>query len=204
MFGSGWRSTYEERVFLNNTYMVYLQGDGTTWLFTNTGGTSWKVISPGNVVATLSQGSTSWTMTFQNGEQKVFSVASGSLTSIIDRNGNTTNLSYDGLNRLTTVADPVGRHLYFTYASGSSFLVTGVTSDVSLSLSYAYDTQGRLNQVTKPDLTINTFQYDSSSRITTVLDNEGKVLESHTYDALNRGLTGSRAGGVESVTITYP
>ena len=204
MFGSGWRSTYEERVFQSNTYMVYLQGDGTTWLFTNTGGTGWKVASPANVVATLSQGSTSWTMTFQNGEQKLFSVASGSLTSIIDRNGNTTSLSYDGLNRLATVTDPVGRHLYFSYASGSSLLVTGVTSDVSLSLSYTYDTQGRLTQVTKPDHTINSFQYDSSSRITSVLDNEGKVLESHTYDAKNRGLTSTRAGGVESVTITYP
>jgi len=205
MFGANWRSTYEERVFLNGNYMVYLQGDGTTWLFSNTGGTSWKAIAPANIIAALSQGSTYWTLTFQNGEQRQFSVASGSLTSLIDRNGNTTNLSYDGLNRLVTVTDPAGRHLYFTYASSSSSLVTGVTSDVSLSLSYAYDTQGRLTQVTKPDLTINSFQYSGSTPlITLVLDNEGKVLESHTYDAQNRGLTSARAGGVESVMITYP
>jgi YD repeat-containing protein len=204
MFGANWRSTYEERVFQSGSYMVYLQGDGATWLFSSTGGTSWKAIAPANIVATLSQGTTYWTLTFQNGEQRQFSVASGSLTSIVDRNGNTTSLSYDGLNRLVTVADPGGRHLYFTYASSSSYLVTGVTSDVTLTLSYAYDTSGRLTQVTKPDSTTNTFQYNANSLITSVLDNEGVVLESHTYDSLGRGLTSSRASGVESISITYP
>ena len=32
----------------------------------------------------------------------------------------------------------------------------------------------------------------------------GKGLESHTYDALGRGLSSSRANGVGSVTVSYP
>jgi YD repeat-containing protein len=83
-------------------------------------------------------------------------------------------------------------------------LVTSVTSDVGLSLSYAYDSNGRLIQVTKPDLTTISFQYDSNSLITAVLDSNGKILESHTYDSSGRGLTSSRAGGVEALTLTYP
>src|SRR5256886_16784570 len=39
-----------------------------------------------------------WTITFQNGEQRRFDGTSGMLTSIIDRNGNTTTLTYDGGN----------------------------------------------------------------------------------------------------------
>ena len=35
--------------------------------------------------------------------------------------------------------------------------------------------------------------------ITAVLDNSGKILESHTYDASGKGLTSSRAGGVDAV-----
>jgi YD repeat-containing protein len=71
-------------------------------------------------------------------------------------------------------------------------------------LSYAYDDQGRLVTVTKPDHTTTSFQYDSNSLISAVLDSNGKVLESHTYDSSGRGLTSSRAGGAESVTVSYP
>src|SRR5712671_6311033 len=123
----------------------------------------------------------------------------GFLTSTADHS----QLSYDGLNRLVTVTDPVSRHLTFTYASNTSFLVTGVSSDVGLSLTYAYDGQNRLSQITKPDQTTLTFQYDSNSMITRVLDSNGRVLESHTYDSNQRGLTSSRAGGVEALSISY-
>jgi YD repeat-containing protein len=79
-----------------------------------------------------------------------------------------------------------------------------VTSDVGITWSYAYDSQGRLSQITKPDNTTISFQYDSNSNITAVLDTNGIILESHTYDAYNRGLTSSRANGVESLTVQYP
>jgi len=100
--------------------------------------------------------------------------------------------------------DGAPSHLYFTYASPGSFLVTGVTSDFGVSPSYAYDQMGRLTKVTKPDSTTVSFQYDSNGYISSVLDNNGKVLESHTYDSTGRGLTSSRAGGAESITISYP
>jgi YD repeat-containing protein len=204
-FGPNWRSTYEERVFLGNDgYMRYSRGDGNFWAFAM-GASGWVTVAPGNAGATLTQGLTYWTLTLKSGEQRHFDVNSGSLTAVIDRNGNTTQLAYDGLNRLVTVTDPVSRHLTFTYASSSSYLVTGVSSDVgNLSLTYAYDSQNRLSQVTKPDLTTLTFQYDSNSNITAVLDSSNKVLESHTYDSRGRGLTSSRANGVEALSITYP
>jgi YD repeat-containing protein len=58
--------------------------------------------------------------------------------------------------------------------------------------------------VTKPDLTTLSFEYDSNGFISAVKDSDGKILESHTYDSKGRGLTSSRAGGVDAVTITYP
>ena len=39
--------------------------------------------------------------------------------------------------------------------------------------------------------------------ITAVKDSQGKVLEAHTYDSAGRGLSSSRANGVESVTISF-
>jgi YD repeat-containing protein len=208
MFGPNWRSTYEERVFLGSGvysgYMLYLRADGGLWVFSSNGST-WNLAAPASSVATLTQnGTQTWTLAFLNGEQRIFSYTSGSLTSIKDRNGNTTSLSYDGSNRLATVTDAASRTLTFTYGGSFSNLVTSLTSSVGISLSYSYDTQGRLSQVTKPDQTTVSFTYNSQSLITAVTDSQGKTLESHTYDTKNRGLTSSRAGGVDAVTITYP
>ena len=204
MFGPNWRSNFEERVFVgSDSYMKYARGDGSFWSFGNTGYSSWAVAAPAKEAATLVSGPSFWTITFHNGEQRQFSNASGNLIAIIDRNGNTTQLAYDGLNRLTTVTDPVSRHLYFGYQSNTSTLVTSVTSDVGLTLSYSYDSQGRLTQYTKPDQTTVSIQYDSNSRITTVVDANGKVLESHTYNNCGQGLTSSRAAGVDAITLSY-
>lgn len=203
LFGPNWRSTFEERVFVGtDNYIKYARSDGSFWSFGYSGG-GWGVAAPANVSAFLTQGTSYWTLTFQNGEQRTFDNTSGNLLSITDRNGNTTQLSYDGIGRLTTVTDPASRQLSFSYGSDSSFLVTSVTSNFGVSVSYSYDTNARLLQVTEPDSSTLTFQYNSQSLITTVLDSNNKVLESHTYDSLGRGLTSSRANGVEALTITY-
>lgn len=210
-FGPNWRSTYEESILVGGDhYLKYSRSNGSFWSFAYTtllpnGGTAYAPVAPANVAATLTLdiNSTYWTLTFQNGEQRIFNFTTGSLTSIIDRNGNTTTISYDSQNRPVTVTDPGGRHLYFGYLNNTSYLITSVTSDVGLSLSYAYDFQGRLSQVTKPDLTTITFAYDSNSHITSVTDSAGKVLESHTYDSQGHGLTSSRANGAEAVTVSY-
>jgi YD repeat-containing protein len=205
LFGRNWRSTYEERIFVgSDNYIKYSRNDGTYWSFAYAGA-AYAPVAPANATATLNVDSnlTYWTLTFQNGEQRIFNYSGGWLTSIIDRNSNTTQVTYDALNRLVAVADPGGRHLYFGYANNSSYLITSVTSDVGLSLSYSYDSLGRLIQVTKPDQTTLSYVYDSNSMITAVKDSDGKTLESHTYDSCGRGLSGSRAGGVEAVTLAY-
>ena len=212
LFGPNWRSTYEESVTAGTgtyvNYQVYTRADGGFWVFGPANGNVWPIASPanGSATLTLTNSGTQWTLTFQNGEQRTFSYASGLLTSIIDRNDNTTQLSYDtGGTRLITVTDAASRHLTFSYASSySNRLITGVSSDAGLTLSYSYDSQGRLSQVTKPDLTTVSFTYNSQSLITAVTDSNGKILESHTYDSVGRGLSSSQANGVNAATISYP
>jgi YD repeat-containing protein len=208
IFGPNWRSSFEERIFLgSDNYLRYVRGDGDFWSFGFSSYGVYKLAAPQSITATLTTPSTAtpyWTLTFQNGEQRRFDSTSGILTTIIDRNGNTTTLTYDSANRLATITDGASRHLTFTYGSPSSHLVTGVSSDVGISLSYTYDGQGRLSQVTNPDQSTLSFTYNSQSLITAVTDSNGKILESHTYDSSGRGLTSARAGGVEALTITYP
>lgn len=206
LFGVNWRSTYEERIVVGlDGYIRFSRGDGDVWAF-GWDGEEYRPVAPKNISASLvlPTGATYWTLTFQNGEQRRFDRTTGNLIAIIDRNGNTTQLSYDSSGRLVTVTDPASRYLTFSYSGGNS-LITGVTASVGPSLTYTYDGQGRLTQVTKPDLTTVSFAYSGQSfLITSVTDSNGKVLESHTYDGLGRGLTSQRAGGVEAVTLTYP
>jgi YD repeat-containing protein len=168
------------------------------------GGPGWSVAAPANAGATLTFGSY-WTLTLKDGERRIFDITSGHLLDIIDRNGNTTQLSYDAGGRLTTVTDPASRHLYFSYGdSQNNLLVTSVTSDFGVSTSYSYDSENRLIQVVEPDQSTLSFDYDSQSLIADIKDSNGKILESHTYDANGRGLTSSRSNGVESITVSYP
>lgn len=217
-FGSGWRSTFEERIFLGSDhYIKYARSDGNFWSF-GVGGPGWRVAAPANAGATLVAGSAYWTVTFKSGEQRLFDNASGNLIAIIDRNGNQTQISYDGGGRPAMVTDPASRHLYFHYANDASFLITSITSDFGVTVSYSYNSDGNLAQVTEPDQSTISFLYDSSyvqcisygncpytiPLITAVKDSQGKILEAHTYDSLGRGTTSSRANGVDGVTLSYP
>lgn len=208
MFGMNWRSNYEERLILvsNDGYLKRSMADGAVWSFgTAAVGSSltYRTAAPANDATSITTGDTTYTLVAKSGEKKLFDNTTGALLSIIDRNGNATQLSYDSANRLVTVTDAASRHLYFSYPDSSSHLVSSVTSDVGLSLTYGYDGQGRLIRVTNPDNTTFSFDYDSQSNITAVRDSDGKILESHTYDALGRGLSSSQANGVDSVTVTY-
>lgn len=222
LFGPYWLSNFEESVFAGSDgYVRYSRGDGGFWVFGfagySTNGPIYTPASPANKIATLTQGNSTWTLLFQNGEQRVFDNTTGFLLSITDRNGNVTALTYDSSYRLVTVTDAAARHLYFSYATPSSYLVTGVSSDVGVSLSYIYDTLGRLTQVVQPDKSTLSFQFSGpySNLITAVLDSNGKVLESHSYFECTppdepapgwygRGVTSARAGGVEAVAVSYP
>jgi len=215
MFGPGWRSTYEERLIFNSSdrYLKYARSDGSVWSFglVSMSPNIYRTAAPANDTTTITTNADttagvilSWILVSKGGEKRIFDPVTGLLLSIIDRNGNTTQLTYDSSNRLTTVTDPAMRHLNFSYSSPTSNLVTGVTSDVGITLTYSYDAQGRLVQVTRPDASTLHFEFDAQSHITAVKDSDGKILESHTYDIFGRGLTGVRANGVDSVTITYP
>jgi YD repeat-containing protein len=211
MFGPGWTSNFEESVFAGvDGYMKQSLGSGAVDSFgfsgVVSGSSQFMAAGQGTQNKLLAQAPSNWTLTMPNGDRKLFDGATGKLLSITDRNGNVTTLTYDSSFRLVTVTDPAMRHLYFSYASTSSYLVTGITSDFGISLSYFYDGQGRLDHYTKPDNTTVSFKYydQNPNLITAILDSDGKLLESHTYNNCAQGLSSWRAGGVETITLSYP
>jgi YD repeat-containing protein len=215
MFGQGWTANVEERMYVGSDNLIkQLRGDGSIWSYgfssygTDSSTANYLLAGPRNGNATAQVDASKWTLALKSGEQKTFDRTTGVLLTSSDRNGNTTSFTYDSSNRLVTVTDPASRHLYFAYttlmiAGVSTSLVTSVTSDFGVSLTYQYDTSGRLVKVINPDNTFVTFEYGMGNFITAVKDSDGKVLEQHTYDSQGRGLTASRAGGVEAVSVSY-
>src|SRR5207253_5233117 len=57
--------------------------------------------------------------------------------------------------------------------------------------------------VTYADSSSLTFAYDPNGLLTSVTDQVGKVLESHTYDSLRKGLTSQKAGSVDQLSVSY-
>jgi YD repeat-containing protein len=208
MFGSGWRSTFEEQLMpLSTDTLIYWRGDGSGWTFTyNSALNSYLLSSPPDERAQLmmNPATSGFTLTFADGTQKVFN-GQGLLAAVVDRNNNQTTLAYDWSNRLTSVTSPGGSTLTFTYGDPNNPLqVTTAQDSVGTVATYTYDSSSRLTKVTYPDGSALNFTLDpNSSMILSVTDSQGKLIESHTYDAQNRGLTSSQAYGVNSVSLSY-
>jgi YD repeat-containing protein len=116
-----------------------------------------------------------------------------------------TTLAYDSSNRLASVTSPGGSTLTFTYGDPNNPMqATTVQDSVGVVATYTYDGSSRLTHVTYPDGSALNFSNDPTTyMILSVTDSRGKLLEAHTYDAQGRGLTSTRAYGVDSVSLTY-
>jgi RHS repeat-associated protein len=206
IFGDSWISTYEERLDTSGSApLKYWRSDGNLWYFQSTGGNNYSLVFPPNYHATLtySSATSTYTISFPEGSQRVFNGA-GHLISLLDRNGNQTNVAYDAQGRLSTVTDPASRVLTFVYPSNTVLLAQSVKDATGTIATYAYDYAGRLSTVTYADNSFLTFNYDSNMLLLNVTDTNGKIIEAHTYDYNRRGLTSQKANGVDLVTLTYP
>jgi RHS repeat-associated protein len=206
-FGDSWRSNYEEGLtFPDPNTVKYWRGDGSAWTFAFDNASQTYLLSvpsDQHAKAKFDTNSNLYTITFPDGTSKIFNSV-GYLLSLVDRNNNQTKLTYDQGNRLTQVTDPAGRTVTLGYNdSNNPGQATTVQDAVGVIATYTYDTSSRLTQVTYADSSSLNFAYDGSSMITSVTDSLGKVLETHTYDTLHRGLTSSRANGVDLVSVDY-
>lgn len=150
--------------------------------------------------------------------------SSGKLSSIVDRNGNTTTFSYNSNSQLVTITATTGRTLTFTY--NSLGLVSAVSDGINFSVDSSYHPE-RLGNVAYYDYDVSTqalttVTYSNGSQykftyafvnnqiigslvlyLTVVKDAYDNVLETHQYDSYDRATTSEISGGVEHYTLEY-
>jgi YD repeat-containing protein len=146
------------------------------------------------------------TYTLTNRAQVKFNFASdGKLTSIADRNDNTTSLSYDVNDHLTTVTDPGGRTLTFSYDDPAyPDNITKITDPLPMpdtrTVEFTYDASGDLTQVKDVKGGTTTYAY-SNHRMTSLTDSNSHVASQNIYDDANRVV--EQADALNGVTCAY-
>jgi RHS repeat-associated protein len=182
-FGYGWTGAYSGRLELaegGNAAIVYEDG-GNTVRF-NRAGEQWV---PANslVQAKLTSEGSSYRYTLPSQTVLHFN-SSGTLTSEVDRNGNTLTMNRGTEGQLESVSDPAGRKLTFTY--NGEGLIERATDPMGHEVKYAYE-GGNLASVTEPGEAAPTwqFKYDGSHRLTTLTDGRGGKTTTE-YDSENR------------------
>ena len=121
-----------------------------------------------------------FTRTLRDGTRIGFD-SQGFQTSVVDRNGNTTEYVYDGQGRLVSITDPVGLVTRFTYDSH----LTSITDPAGRTTRFEHDGGGNLVRITDPDGTSRQFAYDSRHRVVSQTDKRGFVTR-YEYDFAGR------------------
>lgn len=178
--GQGWQHNYEEALTIDDDDSVTVRyADGKTARFTEEQGVYLRPEGTFEQLAPNPDGS--FTLTFKDQTKHIFDAA-GKLIQLVDKNNNTTTLTYNnGL--LAQVSDSASRSLLFAY-DGSDRL-DNITDPINRTVSFTYDPEGNLASVTDLNGETTTYAYDSHG-LTTTTDPLGHIILRNTYDSESR------------------
>jgi RHS repeat-associated protein len=182
--GYGWTHSYAIR-------LTFPESDKVTVHFPTSNTTFAKVNNvytppPGVYHTLVKNGDNTYTLTTKEDIDYNFSSA-GKLTSIVDRNGYTTSLTYDGTTgKLTTVTDAASRTLSFSYTNGR---VSEIEDPIGRTVEFGYNSStGDLTSVTDVKGGTTTYEYDNhqmtsftdsldQEHVQSIRDTYGRVVE---------------------------
>jgi RHS repeat-associated protein len=187
VMGYGWTHSYNIFLFSQLGSMFRFGGDGRVTRYKlGPGGTF--TAAPGYFETLVKNPDGSFTLTTKDKTVFTFRFISGTsffvvgpvyrLTTVVDRNGNTTTLTYAGGN-LASVADTYGRSLTFTYTAQRK--VASVTDPAGRVSVFQYDPTGRqLTGIVDPDGRTISYTYNYLYQLTNKVDRDGRTF-SYTY-----------------------
>jgi RHS repeat-associated protein len=189
--GWGWSFSYGMSLSFGSgsppSSVTVHQENGAQATFTLSGG---SYTAPSRVQGTLTHnGDGTWTLVRQAREIFAFD-SSGKLTSIKDLNGYTTTLAYSS-GKLSSVTDPAGRVITFGFTGSLITTVTDTAASPHRTVQLGYDANNNLTSITDVGGGVTTMSYDSSHRMTQMLDpNQQSASTKHYltnhYDANGR------------------
>jgi RHS repeat-associated protein len=180
-FGYGWTHAYALTTTQETTSTVMVKNqDGRLDRFTKANGT---YTAPPGTFNTLTK-NPDGTFTLVHKDQTSYNFnLQGRLASIVDKNGNTTTLTYTG-DDLTQITDSAGR--LTTLTCDANHHITQITDPAGRTNTYTYDANGNLISHTDARGQTTTYAYDANHRLTSITDANGHTFVQNTYDAEGR------------------
>ena len=157
-----------------------------------------------------------WQLVTETNEIEYYDLA-GRLLQMSSPSGLSHHLTYDAVNtaQLTTVTDDFGHTLQFFYEDISDpTLLTRIVDPDGNEYRYTYTARGMIASAIYPDLTPadpndnpdRIYLYDDPrypDGMTGIIDENGDVMVSYTYDEFGRAISTELGGGVSHFDITY-
>jgi len=215
-FGIGTNNNYSHLLNVANFFrgtckcITLVMPDGNQFLFTQTGTNTFTNATVPSLIGSqiTIPSSGTYNLRWKDGSVYQFTSIGGPLlaylTSIADRNGNTTTLvrgNNSQPSQITQIVDPVGRALTLTYDSSNR--ITQISDPISRTVQYTYNAQGMLATVTNAAGGVTTYAYDSSNNLIKTTDARGVVVMQDTYDSNGRVIQQIQAdGGVINFAYT--
>lgn len=115
----------------------------------------------------------------------------GTVSSVIDGNGVSTEYDYDSLKRLVRITQDAGGQNPYTADTITQYIydtqdhLVSVIAANNAETRYEYDDIGNLVSLTSPDTGIVRYEHDAAGNIVSMVDAKSQVF-SYSYDALNR------------------
>jgi RHS repeat-associated protein len=187
-FGYGWAFTYGENLDTSD-------GQGAAWERAD-GAKSYFKKNPDNTYTgeegifdqlAYDSATSTYTLTHPDQTKSVFNSA-GKLIKQIDTDGNTTTINRDGSQHITTVVDPTGRTLTFTYTGNYITKIVTPSGDSYIYTQATLSTKVTTTGVTKKDAALVTFatctyQYTTYVyQMSHIADCNGNIIDL-TYDS---------------------
>ncbi|CAJ7870371.1 ImpA family type VI secretion-associated protein [Burkholderia pseudomallei] len=188
------------------TGVTVFRPDGSQYTFTCANGTC---AAQGQSELSLSASSSGYTLTAENGDVERYDL-NGNLQTIVSRDGYTQTISSStdattGRTTISAVSDSYGRTLTFAYDSYGR--LNQVTLPDQATVQYAYDTASRLSGVTYPDKSVVGYQYGNANfpqALTAWIDEAKATYATWSYDNTSgKAITSALAGNVDTSSLSY-
>ncbi|MBI5103248.1 MAG: hypothetical protein HZB33_15645, partial [Nitrospirae bacterium] len=179
-FGKGWTFNYNVSLVENPGGSIDVTREtGTIHRFNSAGGGNY--IPPKAIHDTLTKnGDGTYALRLKGSRHIQAFSATGRLTSITDRNGNSVTFQYNPDNSLASITDAVGRITTFNY--GTNGKISSITDPQQRSVSFIYDAGDNLTSSTDMAGTTVSYSYDSNSYMTGITSPKGTTTIGYTTE----------------------
>jgi RHS repeat-associated protein len=209
VMGYGWTHSYNIFLFTQFGAMFRYGGDGRVTKYgLGPGGTF--IAANGYFETLVKTTSTTFTLTQKDKTVYTFALVTGTpflvagpvwrLTQIVDRNGNTTTLTYAGGN-LTGITDTYGRTTFLAYTAQNK--VSTVTDPAGRVTTLQYDSTGhKLTRITDPNGNSIQYSYNSLYQLIAKIDKAGRTF-TYSY-SVNKPSAVDDSAGASPATLSNP